>query len=75
MPVQAEAIKAYCKSELGYSSRTVERGLKIGIRDDVLHKLQGGYYQIVRREGSQQSSAISSLIEGIGGMAESPPFL
>ena len=53
MPVQAEAIKAYCKSELGYSSRTVERGLKIGIRDDVLHKPQGAYYQIVRREGSQ----------------------
>ena len=53
VPVQAEAIKAYCKSELGYSSRTVERGLKIGIRDDVLHKPQGGYYQIVRREGSQ----------------------
>lgn len=53
VPVQAEAIKAYCKSELGYSSRTVERALKIGIRDDVLHKPQRGYYQIVRREGSQ----------------------
>ena len=53
VPVQAEAIQAYCKSELGYSSRTVERALKIGIRDDVLHKPQGGYYQILRREGSQ----------------------
>ena len=53
VPVQAEAIKAYCKSELGYSSRTGERALKIGIRDDVLHKPQRGYYQIVQREGSQ----------------------